>query len=257
MKSSTQSKERGIFVIKLSEFLLCENLFSKIPAQLSELFRGVKYPWEVLSGLRDYIKNYLPKSGLVEIFPDVFAAPNVKIASGAEIAGPTVILSGAEIRHGAYIRGSAFIGEECVVGNSTEIKNSLLFCRAQAPHYNYVGDSILGTHTHMGAGSVASNLKSTGTPVIVKPYRATSGNAKDLGKTIGEDIALPQGEPIETGLRKLGAILADGADVGCGCVLNPGTVIGKNSIVYPMSCVRGVIPEEVILKGEGKLVKKK
>ncbi len=217
---------------KLSD-ICTEALFENIPSELAALFRGTHYPWDVLRKIGEYIRDYLPKSGLTEILPGVFAASDVKIARTAEVVGPTVIMSGAELRPGAYIRGNAFIGRNCVVGNSTEVKNALLFEGANAPHYNYVGDSILGCKAHMGAGAVASNLKSTGTPVVVH-----------------------SSEDINTGLRKFGAILGDGADVGCGCVLNPGTVIGKRSIIYPLTSVRGIVPDGVIMKSEGNFVKK-
>ena len=155
------------------------------------------------------------------------------IAKTAEINGPTVILSGAEIRQSAYIRGSAFIGRGCVVGNSCEVKNALLFDKAQIPHYNYVGDSILGKKTHLGAGAITSNLKSLGTPVSIH--------------------SSPE---IQTGLRKLGAILGDNVEVGAGCVLNPGTIIGRGSVIYPLTSLRGVVPAEVIVKKPNEFTEK-
>lgn len=208
--------------------LLIASLFSMIPSELAPLFEGIKYPWQVLPLIGEFIKDRLPKTGLREIFTDVFVAEDVKIAQTAHISGPTVILSGAEIRHGAFIRGKAFIGRGCVVGNSTEVKNSLLFDGAQVPHYNYVGDSILGVKAHLGAGTITSNLKS-----------------------LGGSVAICAEDKIETGLRKLGAILGDRADVGSGCVLNPGTVIGRGSVVYPLTSVRGVVPANVIVKKAG------
>ena len=210
-----------------------ERLFENIPEELRELFEGTVYPWEVLPKIKEYIRDYLPKAGLHEIFPEVYAAPDAKIARGVEIAGPTVIMSGAEIRHGAYIRGCAFIGRGSVVGNSTEVKNALLFDGANVPHYNYVGDSVLGCRAHMGAGAVASNLKS-----------------------VGGSVTVHLGDGINTGLRKFGAILGDSADVGCGCVLNPGTIIGRSSIIYPLTSVRGVVPEGVIMKGQNSFSKR-
>ncbi|MBQ2876182.1 MAG: UDP-N-acetylglucosamine pyrophosphorylase [Clostridia bacterium] len=210
-----------------------ERLFENIPEELAALFSGVTYPWEVLPNIRKYILEYLPKAGLTEILPDVYAAPDARIAKGAEIVGPTVIMSGAEIRHGAYIRGAAFIGRGAIVGNSTEVKNALLFDGANAPHYNYVGDSVLGCRAHMGAGAVASNLKS-----------------------VGGSVTVHLGGGIDTGLRKFGAILGDSADVGCGCVLNPGTVVGRRSIIYPLTSVRGVVPEGVIMKGQNNFSKR-
>ena len=210
-----------------------ESLFKSIPSELEELFMGVSYPWEVVPLIGEYLKEHIKKDGLNEIFSGVFVAPDVKIAKSAEIQGPAVILSGAEIRHGAYIRGNAFIGRGCVVGNSCEIKNALLFDKAQVPHYNYVGDSILGTRSHLGAGAITSNLKSLGTPVSI--------HAED---------------EIKTGLRKLGAILGDNADVGAGCVLNPGTIIGAGSVIYPLTSLRGVVPSGVIVKKQNEFTKR-
>ena len=210
-----------------------ESLFKSIPLELEELFMGVSYPWEVVPLIGEYLKEHIKKDGLNEIFSGVFVAPDAKIAKSAEIQGPAVILSGAEIRHGAYIRGNAFIGRGCVVGNSCEIKNALLFDKAQVPHYNYVGDSILGTRSHLGAGAITSNLKSLGTPVSI--------HAED---------------EINTGLRKLGAILGDNADVGAGCVLNPGTIIGAGSVIYPLTSLRGVVPSGVIVKKQNEFTKR-
>lgn len=213
--------------------LFIDTLFENIPPELAELFEGKYYPWEALSQIGDYIKNGIKKDGLREIFPEVYVAPDVKIAKTADITGPTVILSGAEIRPGAFIRGKAFIGKGCVVGNSCEVKNALLFDRAQIPHYNYVGDSILGTKAHLGAGAITSNLKSLGTPVAIH--------------------STPE---IQTGLRKLGAILGDNVEVGAGCVLNPGTIIGRGSVIYPLTSLRGIIPPGVIVKKQSEFTKK-
>jgi NDP-sugar pyrophosphorylase family protein len=165
---------------------------------------------------------------------DVLVGEDVKIAPTAVITGPTVIGRGSEVRAGAFIRGMALIGEGCVIGNSTEVKNSILLDGAQAPHYNYVGDSILGCRAHLGAGAICSNLKAGGGSITVH----------------GE-------EEYSTGLRKLGAILGDGADVGCSCVLNPGTVIGKNTSVYPLNALRGVYPENCIIKSPTSIVKRR
>ena len=156
---------------------------------------------------------------------------NVKIADTATILPPAIIGSGTEIRPGAYLRGNVITGENCVIGNSSEIKNAILLEKVQVPHYNYVGDSVLGNKAHMGAGSICSNLKSDGKAVVIH----------------GD-------EDFETGLRKIGGILADGADVGCGCVINPGTVIGKNTTVYPLTSLRGVYPANSIVKAQEKIV---
>ena len=210
-------------------------LFSSIPDILEPLFRGALYPWEILPAIKGYIEALLenPPKGYTLYSDGVLVGEGVKIADSAEIIPPAVIGAGTEIRQGAYLRGCVITGERCVIGNSTELKNSVLFDRVQIPHYNYVGDSILGNLSHMGAGSVCSNLKNDGTPVTVR----------------GE-------KNYETGLRKLGAILADGVNVGCGCVLNPGTVIGKGTDVYPLLSLRGVLPEDSIVKTPSDIVRK-
>ncbi|MBQ4037741.1 MAG: UDP-N-acetylglucosamine pyrophosphorylase [Clostridia bacterium] len=164
----------------------------------------------------------------------VLVGEDVTIYPGATILPPAVIGKGTEIRPGAFLRGAVITGENCVIGNSSELKNCILLDRVQAPHYNYVGDSVLGNRAHMGAGSVCSNLKSDGKAVVIH----------------GE-------EEYETGLRKVGAILGDGADIGCGCVLNPGTVVGKNTSVYPLTCLRGVYPADSIVKSQTNIVKRK
>lgn len=202
------------------------------------LFEGKRYPWEILSELKEFIRTLgasLPREEYAEIAPEVWVHKTANVAPSALIAGPTVIGAKTEVRHCAFIRGSALVGEGCVVGNSTEIKNAVIFDGVQIPHYNYVGDSILGFHSHMGAGVVASN------------FRSDKGN-----------VAVHDGETrIETGLRKLGAILGDGADVGCNSVLCPGSVVGRDSIIYPLSRVRGFVPERSILKGNGLIVPRK
>ena len=202
------------------------------------LFEGKRYPWEILSELKEFIRTLgaaLPREEYAEIAPEVWVHKTATVAPSALIAGPTVIGAKTEVRHCAFIRGSALIGEGCVVGNSTEIKNAVIFDGVQIPHYNYVGDSILGFRSHMGAGVVASN------------FRSDKGN-----------VAVHDGETrIETGLRKLGAILGDGADVGCNSVLCPGSVVGRDTIIYPLSRVRGFIPERSILKGNGLIVPRK
>ena len=209
-------------------------LYESIPEILKDLFKH-EYPWEILPLIKAYtaeiIKNH-PK-GYKLLKEDVLIGENVTISPTATIEGPTVIASGTEIRPGAYIRGSVIIGENCVVGNSTELKNCILLEKVQVPHYNYVGDSILGKKAHMGAGSICSNFKADGKNIIVH------------GQT-----------NYETGLRKMGAMLGDGADIGCGCVLNPGTVIGKRTSVYPLTSLRGVFPADCIIKSSDNIVKR-
>lgn len=202
---------------------------------LIDLFKSTEYPWEILPQIKVYI-NELIENGLTdftEITEGVYVGEGVKIADTVTIEPPAIIGKGTTLRPGAYLRGNVICGENCVIGNSTELKNCILLDFAQVPHYNYVGDSILGNYAHMGAGSICSNLKSDGKPVVIhgdKEY--------------------------ETGLRKVGGILADHADVGCGCVLNPGTVIGKNTSVYPLNSLRGVYPADSIIKDKGNIVKR-
>lgn len=204
----------------------------------SELFADKEYPWGALEGIKDFILELgkrLPEDEFDHPAEDVWIAKDAKVFQSAYIGGPCIIDHGTEVRQCAFIRGSAIIGKNCVVGNSTELKNVVLFDNVQVPHYNYVGDSILGYKSHMGAGSITSNVKSDKTLVVIKN---------------GE-------EKIETGRKKVGAILGDGVEVGCNSVLNPGTVIGRNSNVYPVSCVRGVIPENSIFKDKDNIIKKK
>ena len=197
---------------------------------------GFEYPWQALKGIKDLILSLGSDLGddYVEVAPAVWVHKTAVIAPTAFLGAPSIIGPGTEVRHCAFIRGSALVGENCVVGNSVELKNVILFDSVQVPHFNYVGDSILGYKSHMGAGSVTSNVKSDKSPVVVKSA----------------------GEQIPTGLKKFGAMLGDSVEVGCNSVLNPGTVIGRNSNVYPTSCVRGVIPEGSIWKNDGTLVKK-
>ncbi|MCF0114925.1 MAG: UDP-N-acetylglucosamine pyrophosphorylase [Erysipelotrichaceae bacterium] len=194
------------------------------------------YPWEALKGIKDLIielgKN-LPEE-YNEVSENVWVHKDAKVAPTAFLGAPCIIDEGTEVRHCAFIRGSALVGKNCVVGNSVELKNVILFDNVQTPHYNYVGDSILGYKSHMGAGSITSNVKSDKTLVVVK--------AKD--------------EQIETGLKKMGAMLGNYVEVGCNSVLNPGTVIGPHSNVYPTSCVRGVVPANSIYKKNDKIVTK-
>ena len=204
----------------------------------AELFEGKEYPWEVLADIGDFILKLgdkLPKDEFTKKGDNIWIHKSVTIAPTATLNGPLIIDEGTEVRPGAFIRGKAFVGKNCVVGNSTELKNVVLFNTVQVPHYNYVGDSILGTHSHMGAGSITSNVKSDKTLVVVKD---------------GD-------ERIETGLKKFGAMLGDYVEVGCNSVLNPGTMIGRHTNVYPLSCVRGVIPENSIFKNKDEIVSKK
>ncbi|MBD5519598.1 MAG: UDP-N-acetylglucosamine pyrophosphorylase [Lachnospiraceae bacterium] len=215
-----------------------EALYTLEETIAAELFRGATYPWEVLPKIKDFIialgetlseEKYEKREG------NVWIARNAKVFPSAYIGGPAIIDEEAEIRHCAFIRGSAIVGKGAVVGNSTELKNVILFNKVQVPHYNYVGDSILGYKAHMGAGSITSNVKSDKTLVVVKA---------------GE-------ETFETGLKKFGAMLGDQVEVGCNSVLNPGTVIGKNTNIYPTSMVRGVIPAGSIYKRQGEIADKR
>ena len=202
-----------------------------------ELFEETTYPLEVLALIGDFILKTgpeLPEEEFDRIGDDVWIAKSAVIARTAEINGPAIIGAGTEVRPGAFIRGNALIGENCVVGNSTEIKNDILFNNVQVPHYNYVGDSILGYKSHMGAGSITSNVKSDKTNVVIK---------------CGE-------QKIETGRKKIGAILGDHVEVGCGTVLNPGSVVGANTNIYPLSMVRGYIEENSIYKKAGEIAQK-
>ena len=198
---------------------------------------SLTYPWEALKGIQDAIVALgqgLDKEEFTEVAPQVWVHRTAKIAPTACIGGPCIIGAGTEVRHCAFIRSSALVGENCVVGNSTELKNVIIFDNVQVPHYNYVGDSILGYRSHMGAGSITSNVKSDKSLVVIKCD-----------------------PPIETGIKKVGAMLGDFVEIGCNSVLNPGTVIGRNSSVYPTSCVRGVVPENSIYKKDDTIVAKK
>ena len=202
-----------------------------------DLFQGKTYPWEVLPEIGDFIVK-LGKTLSAEEYDyhegDIWIAKSAKVAPTASLNGPLIIGKEAEIRHCAFIRGKAIVGEGAVVGNSTELKNCVLFNKVQVPHYNYVGDSVLGYRAHMGAGSICSNVKSDKKLVVVKD---------------GE-------ESLETGVKKFGAMLGDFVEVGCGSVLNPGTVIGRNTNIYPLSPVRGCVPADSIYKNSSEIVKK-
>ena len=201
-----------------------------------EYLAGFEYPWQALAGIRNLILNLGPGLGedYEEVAPTVWVHKTATVFPSAHLGAPCIIGAGTEVRHCAFIRGCALVGDSCVVGNSVELKNVILFDGVQVPHYNYVGDSILGHKSHMGAGSVTSNIKSDQTLITVR-----------CG-----------GEKIETGLLKIGALVGDFVEVGCNSVLNPGTVIGRNSNIYPTSCVRGVVPESSIWKTGGIVVKK-
>lgn len=213
----------------MSEMITVSELYDLKETIASELLKEVTYPWEALPKIHDFIISLgerLPKEIYEERGEHIWVAKSAKVASTACLNGPLIVDEDAEIRHCAFVRGNAIVGKGAVVGNSTELKNVILFNKVQVPHYNYVGDSILGYKSHMGAGSITSNVKSDKTLVAVK----------------GEGIS------IETGLKKMGAMLGDNVEVGCNSVLNPGTVIGRNTNIYPTSMVRGVIPADSIYK---------
>ena len=217
--------------IKINDLFSLENTIA------ADVFSDCVYPFEVLPKISNFIKELIPKlprDKFYEYGENVFIAKSARVAEPASITGPCIIDEGAEVRHCAFIRGNAIVGKGAVVGNSTELKNVIIFDNVQVPHYNYVGDSVLGFRSHMGAGSITSNVKSDKTLVCVKS----------------------EGEVIETGLKKFGAILGDFVEVGCGSVLNPGTIIGKNSNIYPLSSVRGVVKENSIYKKRGEVVEK-
>ena len=202
-----------------------------------DIFNGVTYPWEVLPKISSFILELgatLSEDEFEKRGENVWVAKSAKVALTAFINGPAIIGKDAEVRHCAFIRGNAIVGEGAVVGNSTELKNVILFNKVQVPHYNYVGDSVLGYKSHMGAGSITSNVKSDKKLVVVKA---------------GE-------EKIETGMKKFGAMLGDEVEVGCGSVLNPGTVVGNHSNIYPLSSVRGFVPANSIYKKQGEVVTK-
>lgn len=210
-------------------------LYGEIPTYIAPLFLGREYPWEVLPHIREFVSDLVLHGldGYEKLREGVLVGSDVKIYPGVVIEPPAIIGARSELRPGAFIRGAVIVGEGCVVGNSTELKNCILLDGAQVPHYNYVGDSVLGRRSHLGAGSVCSNLKSDGRSVVVR----------------GD-------ENYDTGLRKVGAFLGDGADVGCGCVLNPGTVIGRDTSVYPRCALRGVFSEGSIVKSQSNVVKR-
>ena len=217
--------------------LTIEALYTLEETIAKDLFQGAVYPWEVLPKIHDFILElgkHLPEDEYEKVGEDVWIAKSAKVFPSAYIHGPAIIGKEAEVRHCAFIRGNAIVGEGAVVGNSTELKNVVLFNKVQVPHYNYVGDSVLGYKAHMGAGSITSNVKSDKKLVVVKT---------------------PEGG-IETGMKKFGAMLGDEVEVGCGTVLNPGSVVGKQSNIYPLSSVRGFVPAHSIYKKQGEVVEK-
>ena len=211
-------------------------LYDLTHTQAGEYLSQFTYPWEALKGIKDMILSLGKTLGeeYTEVSENVWVHRTAKVAPTAFLGAPCIIGANTEVRHCAFVRGSALVGENCVVGNSVELKNVILFDNVQTPHYNYVGDSILGYKSHMGAGSITSNVKSDKTLVVIH----------------GE-------EEIPTGQKKVGALLGDFVEVGCNSVLNPGTVVGRNSSIYPLSCVRGVVPANSIYKASGKIAAKR
>ena len=224
-------EKEGLSMLKTGE------LFDMSHSLAGSYLAGYEYPWQALSGIKQLILELGPTLGedYVETAPTVWVHKTAQVAPTAYLGAPCIIGPETEVRHCAFVRGSALVGAKCVVGNSVELKNVILFDNVQVPHFNYVGDSILGYKSHMGAGAVTSNVKSDSSLVVVKN---------------GE-------EQIPTGLKKFGAMLGDHVEVGCNSVLNPGTVIGRCSNVYPTSCVRGMVPEKSIWKNSGTVVPKK
>ena len=220
----------------MTELITIQSLLDLSHTLAGDFLGKFRYPWEALDGLRAFLLSLGPTLGeeYIERFPTVWAHRSAIIAPTASLNGPCVIGPETEVRHCAFVRGSALVGANCVVGNSVELKNVILFDRVQTPHYNYVGDSVLGYRSHMGAGSITSNVKSDKTPVTVKTD-----------------------PPIETGRKKFGAVLGDFVEVGCNSVLNPGTIVGRHTNIYPVNCVRGVIPAESIVKTGGVIVPKR
>ncbi len=216
----------------MNEAVRTKDLFACRVPYLAELFEK-EYPWEMLPEISTHIQRLLEAGieGFAEYKPGVLVGQDVKIADTATVEAPAILGHGTQLRPGAYIRGNVITGENCVLGNACEYKNCILLDGVQTPHYNYIGDSILGNKAHTGAGTVCSNLKADGKAVVIHGQ-----------------------ENIQTGLRKIGGILGDGAEIGCGCVLNPGTVIGKNTRVYPLTALRGVYPENAIVKAQREVV---
>lgn len=202
-----------------------------------DLFQQIEYPWQALTKINSFIcefSRFSDKSDYVEIKPGVFVSKSCEISPSASISGPTIVQDFSEIRHNAFIRGNVIIGRNCIIGNSCELKNSIIFNNVQVPHFNYVGDSILGYKSHLGAGAILSNVRSDKKSINVK--------FRDL--------------VIETNLRKFGSIVGDFCEIGCNAVLNPGTILGKNVTIYPTAMARGVVPNNTMLKNDGNLVDK-
>ncbi len=222
----------------MKEILTSKNFLDVSKTLASELFNEEVYPWKTIPKIKSFILNIgkeLSQDEYEKLSDDVWVSKKASIYSSACIEGPAIIQEGSQIRHGAFIRGSVIVGKNAVVGNSTELKNSILFDGVQVPHFNYVGDSILGYKSHLGAGSIISNVKSDKSNVSINFH----------------------GEKLDTGLRKFGAVLGDYTEIGCNAVLNPGTIIGRCTTVYPNSMVRGVLGENLIFKSQDKIVKKR
>lgn len=220
-----------------NEFLFYKNFLDLNHTIANSLFEEIYYPWEALPKIKDFILELGPKldkNEYTEVKKNVWVSNKANVFDSAYIYGPTIIQSGTQVRHCAFIRGSVIVGKNCVVGNSTEVKNSIIFDNVQIPHFNYIGDSILGYKAHMGAGSITSNVKSDHSIIIVKT----------------------ENEKIDTNLKKFGAILGDNSEIGCNAVLNPGSVLGRNVTVYPTSMVRGFIKESTIFKNNGSQIQK-
>ncbi len=220
----------------MNKLVKTAQLFDCKVGYLTKLFDRYEYPWEILPDIKSYITELFENGlqGFTEISDGVFVGKDVTICPTAVVEGPTILGDGTQVRPGAYIRGCVITGSGCVIGNSTELKNCVFLEKVQVPHYNYVGDSVLGNGTHMGAGSICSNLKADGKAVVIH----------------GD-------QEYKTQLRKIGGILGDGADIGCGCVLNPGTIIGKNTSVYPLNSLRGVFSDNCIVKSQNNIVKRR
>ena len=221
----------------MSEEIKIGSLFATLPPYLEPYARECEYPWELIARVEEIVGELLAHApeGYHEIEKGILVGENVKIADSARIEPPAIIGRNSEIRHGAYLRGNVIVGENCVIGNSSELKSAILLDRVQVPHYNYVGNSMLGNRSHLGAGAICSNLKSDGSNVIVHT----------------ED------KSYNTEMRKLGAILGDGVEIGCGCVLAPGCIVGKNTTAYPLTFLRGTIPENSIVKSMNEIVEKR
>lgn len=220
-----------------NELLFYKNFLDLTHTMASDLFKDAHYPWEVLPKIKEFILEIGPKldkNEYTEVKENIWISNDTDVFDSAHIDAPAIIQSGTQIRHCAFIRGSVIIGKNCVIGNSTEIKNSIIFDNVQIPHFNYVGDSILGYKSHMGAGSITSNVKSDRSTITVKV----------------------ETEKINTDLKKFGAVLGDNSEIGCNAVLNPGSVLGRNVTVYPTAMVRGFIQENTIFKNDGSQIKK-